>query len=542
MSLGGNEPRQTAVPPHWLWFMLPMVISAFVRDFWAPDEPRYAEVAREIFDGGNFLVMHVCGAVYPDKPPLLFWLAGFGGWLSGWSEFVMRIPSLAATALTAWMVAVLARRWWGEREETRWAPVLFLGFAMVVNIGGRLQIDPLLTALCVGALAIGTVPADDRRTRTRNLLIAGLLVGFGGLAKGPLAHLNVGLVALAWKLFVPAEEKRVDVGRWVWPTVVFLSVLPVLTWALAAVAARPELARELFFNQHVGRVTKADRHPGPPWDHLVQMPLMLLPWTLFVGAGLISAWRQWKVRKTGDLDVGVFRAGLWILVLFVFYSAIPPKRNLYLLPAYPAAALLAARALAVRIREGRLERWIGRATVGFIVLLGAVFLVAGLLDDRVPGLAWRGPVIGVPVLLVAFLAGGALHRGQAGRFARCIAVAWLVLGIGVGVWLYPAMDGVKSIRNFAQTLATRLEKPDEIPCVGQFRPAALRFYGGVPSVPAESFEPWLDREGESFLGVANKHAWDALPDEEKRRFKIVEERRVGGKTLLIVVAADPSSS
>jgi len=66
--------------------MLPMVASAWVRDLWAPDEPRYAQVAREIFEGGDFLVMHLCGELYPDKPPLLFWLSGLFGWLSGWSE------------------------------------------------------------------------------------------------------------------------------------------------------------------------------------------------------------------------------------------------------------------------------------------------------------------------------------------------------------------------------------------------------------------------------------------------------------------------
>ena len=163
-----------SLPPlRWWWFMLPMVISAVVRDLWAPDEPRYGEVAREVYENGSFLVMHLCGAVYPDKPPLLFWLSGLGGWMTGWSEWALRVPSLLATGLTAWMVVVLARRWWGE-VEARWAPVIFLTLAMVTAVGGRLQIDPLLMVLCVGALVVGTTPTTDPRRRTWALLAAGL--------------------------------------------------------------------------------------------------------------------------------------------------------------------------------------------------------------------------------------------------------------------------------------------------------------------------------------------------------------------------------
>jgi len=74
----------------WWFFMLPMLISAALRELWAPDEPRYAEVAREIFDHGSTLVMHLCGDLYPDKPPLLFWLSGWAGKYFHWSEFAMR--------------------------------------------------------------------------------------------------------------------------------------------------------------------------------------------------------------------------------------------------------------------------------------------------------------------------------------------------------------------------------------------------------------------------------------------------------------------
>jgi 4-amino-4-deoxy-L-arabinose transferase len=515
--------------------MLPMVISAVVRDLWAPDEPRYGEVAREVYENGSFLVMHLCGAVYPDKPPLLFWLSGLGGWMTGWSEWALRVPSLLATGLTAWMVVVLARRWWGE-VEARWAPVIFLTLAMVTEVGGRLQIDPLLMVLCVGALVVGTTPTTDPRRRTWALLAAGLMVGLGALTKGPVAFINVGLVAVAWRLFAPSDEERVPVGRWVWPAVVFLAVAPALIWALAAAMAEPKLFEALFFDQHLGRVTKADRHPGPIWKHLERLPLMLLPWTLVVWYGIVASWRQWKDRAKSDVDLGLIRAALWLGVLVLFYSIIPPKRDIYLLSAYPAAALLAARALAQRIREGRLERWVGWVTAAIIGLIGITLSGMGLFLDQLQGLLWRGPAAGIPLLVAAAVALWAVGRKRPALWASSIVVGWLVFSVMAGLVFFPPLNSLKSSRGLAMELASRPEKPEEIPCFGRVKPGGFRFYGGIPTVPATEFLSHLQRDGQQFLGLANKKQWDKLSEEDRLPFAIAGERRVGGKTFVIVVA------
>ena len=80
---------------------LASVASAASHGLWAPDEPRYAEVAREVFVEPGLLVMRLCGDLYPDKPPLLFWLAGLLGKLSNWDPFWMRLVSILATLGTA---------------------------------------------------------------------------------------------------------------------------------------------------------------------------------------------------------------------------------------------------------------------------------------------------------------------------------------------------------------------------------------------------------------------------------------------------------
>jgi len=519
--------------------MLPMVVSALFRDLWAPDEPRYGEVAREVYESGSFLVMHLCGAVYPDKPPLLFWLSGLGGWLTGWSEWALRMPSLIATGLTAWLIAVLARRWWGSLEA-QWAPVLFLTFAMITEVGGRLQIDPLLMVLCVGALVVGTTPSDHPRTRTWALLAAGLMVGLGALTKGPVAFINVGLVAVAWRVAAPGTEERAPLARWVWPATVILALAPALIWALAAAISEPKLFEALFFDQHLGRVTKADRHPGPIWKHFERLPLMLLPWTLFVWYGIAASWRQWKERAQTPIDRGLIRAVLWLAVLVVFYSIIPPKRDIYLLSAYPAAALLAARTLAHRIRKNHLGHWAGLVTAAIVGLLGAALSGSAFFLDQLPGLWWRGPAAGIPLIVAAVAASWVGGHERVGLWARSIAGGWLVFSIMAGIVLFPPLNSLKSSRGLAMELAARQEKPVEIPCLGRVKPGGFRFYGGIPTVPAEEFLSHLERDGQDFLGLANNKQWNELTEEQRAPFDVAGKRQVGGKIFVIVVAASQS--
>jgi 4-amino-4-deoxy-L-arabinose transferase-like glycosyltransferase len=524
--------------------MLPMVASAWVRDLWAPDEPRYAQVAREIFSGGDALVMHLCGELYPDKPPLLFWLSGLFGWLSGWSEFWMRAPNLIATLLTAWLIARLARRWWGDVEAS-WSAAVYLTFAMVVEIGGRLQIDPLLNLFCVFALVAFTNPAGDARSRSRWILLGGLAMGIGALAKGPLVHVNVLLVLLAWRLAgLRAEGARVR--AWVWPTALLLSVAPVLTWAVAASLADHRLFEALFFDQHVGRVTKADRHPGPWWKHAAHLVPLMLPWTVVTLAALGTAWRELRRRGEEAADRDLVRAGLWFAVLFIFFSAIPPKRTLYLLPAYPALALVTARFMAVRARAGGLPRWVGWTTCLLLAALGALLCAVGVLrPGELPGLVWRSGLLGATLIAGSLLALRFFRRNNHNSWARSVTVSWVVLTTLLAVLVFAVVNPMKSGRYLAAEIAGLEQRPQQIPCLGVrprmgVRPEAYRFYGGLPTVAVDELAPHRERDGADFIAMVLRRQWDEMPEDERSTMRVLINRRVGSKDILVLGSAFPT--
>lgn len=533
--------RTRSGAPAWGWLLLPLVVSALTRDLWAPDEPRYAEVAREIVERGDWLVMHLAGAVYPDKPPLLFWLSALLGWAGGWWPPLMRMVSLAASAGVAWLTGRIARRAWGNCEAS-WAPVLVLGTAMWTEIGGRLQIDPLLALLSTAALTALWGPAANAAAAARRLRWAGLSVGLALLAKGPVAFVLVGLPLAAMRLLA-GPQKAPRPPRRAWIEALVLALAPGLLWAAFAVAREPLLARELFYGQHLERVVQGKRHPGPFWRPAMRHPLLMLPWTAVVLAGLAAAWRQFRARRRGGTqDAGLLRAAAWWLALFVFFSAIPVKRDLYLLPAYPAAALLGARALAVGRQRGRVERALAWSALPALALAGAVLVAAGVSSEaRVrlgEDLAWRGPLAGAALLAAAAAAALAWRQGGLPALARRLAQGWALGGAVALTLTLPALDRAKSPRPLALRLAARPERPAAIPCLG-VQPEGYRFYGRVPATRDHDLAAALERDGQDFLALVRAEHWKALPAGLRSRLRIAETARVGSRRIHILVAAAP---
>lgn len=559
----------------WILLALPLFASAASHGLWAPDEPRYAEVAREVFVEPGLLVMRLCGDLYPDKPPLLFWLAGLLGKLSNWSPFWMRLVSILATLGTAGLISRLAGRWWGAREAAL-APALFLGTAMVTEIGGRLQIDPLLCFLILAALVLFEADGDDpergapgHRWRRR---LAGVALGFGMLAKGPIAVLIPLMVLGVWRLSPAARPvPRSTTGRgFDWLAALFV-VAPVALWAGLAILSEPELAGPLLFGQHLGRLTEGGggNHWAPPWQHLTTLPLLALPWTLVFVLGLGRAKDALRGRLS---DSGLVRAALWFAVLFVFFSVIPPKRNLYLLPAYPALALVAARAWTAggATRFAKLAR---SSAPLVLALLGLVVATAGGLSNYLAGrdpaigkalaelpdlagsLTWRLPLGAAPLVIGGLVGLWAVARERRDLAVRATLVGWGLGATALFALVFPGVDPVKSAERMAGELASlHASHPARvIPCLG-IKPEGFRFYGGVPTVSALSLTSldfatlpppgvelegfllgaWADELGPDFLGIVQASVWSRFPDAVRAEFLVLREDRLGSKPLVVL--------
>lgn len=560
------SPTPSAVPRllNWRLFLLPLAAVALGRDLWAPDEPRYAMIARWIYEHGEFLVLRRCGDLYPDKPPLVYWLSGLLGWLSDWNVPAMRLVSLLPMAGVAWFTERLAALWLGPREA-RWAPLLFLGFALILWNGGRIALDPLLTLGCVGALYFAARPASDVRAANRDALLAGALLGVGMLAKGPVALVNTGLPLAAWWVTrLRTSGPRASRGAVV--LALLLAIAPVALWAVAASLQEPALWRPLFFGQHIERAAKGTAHQGPPWQNLLQVPLLVLPWSVPVLFGFVDGYRAWRAQRAGDAgQAGLARIWLWALALFVFFSIIPAKRELYLMSAYPAFALLAAHRLVRAFERGFVGARSAAVPLGLFAVLGLALAIAAPLAEHVlareslqnarheferlsaayPSLALRGALSGAVFLVGAALGWRAWRARKFESWASTVATTWAVGVATTAALLLPVNDVVKSDRELAATIEALPGEPEAIPFYNT-HPEGPRFYGAGPCVSAP-VEELLDgrletraaSEGDDFAAVVRESNWLAKPAGERAHFRELAHIRVGSRPL-VVIGAGPA--
>lgn len=517
-------------------------------DLWAPDEPYFGEGAREMVADGEWLVPHVNGVVTTDKPPLFFWAIAVlslpGGEVTPWTA---RLPSALAALGTLLLILRLGRRIGGERVA--WlAPLILATTLMFWEKARWAQIDALLCFLVWAALtAFVAWRAGEARGRHAGLcfwLAAALAV----LAKGPvglLLPLGIVLVTLAadrslrrWKDFAPLAGPllfTLIVGLW----------MALATWGSGADYSVWGALEEHFLNRGVHGM----HHRQPPWYYLEVLPLHLLPWSGLVPGALLLAWRR---RDDGDRFL---LAGIAFVVLF--FSISTEKRDLYVLPAIPAFALLVARLvdhLAApkpslrrhRVEESQLRisrRWL----FGGQICLGSLLTLVGLALPLIARGRDEAPYWMVVVLAAVFLGTGltTLHASWRAHVFRAVlrpAVGFALAYLFAVTFVYPALEARKSARPFSLEVAAATESAraagQEVVAYDLSNlPEAFAFYGqGLYTRPTRDPEVLTEhlRRSEGAWALVHRPGLSLLPPEILERLVIVHEDRLSRRDVLLV--------
>jgi 4-amino-4-deoxy-L-arabinose transferase-like glycosyltransferase len=435
-----------------------VAVSLGARDVWAPDEPRYALVAREMIETGEFLIPHLNGEVYPDKPPLLFWSIALASQLTGGVNqpaavlppLLAMLLALAGTARLAWLLG-------GRRDPL--VPLLAAGLLGIsyrfALQGGFGQIDMLLCACTTWAFSLlleGVGWDTGREPRPGRVTAAYALMGLGILAKGPVAlilplggFLLGSLLAGRRKLLLSALHPLgwvalvLLVGAWLVPAAVH-----------ALNSGQEAWLTNVLFKQTAVRYAASWEHHRPFW-YMFVVPLYDFRPTIWLLPG--AAWSLWRRREDGaERATSVLLAAAFLFVI-VFFSIPSGKRGLYLLPGYPLLAVWVARDLAARLRGTRPLR--GPRLAAGIVAVIALASLGGLFLLLPEELAERGldvPLWPLGAALGLIAAAGTVAAWRPGELRAWagVGLAWAVLwGVAYGVVL-PAADPLKSARELAR--------------------------------------------------------------------------------------------
>jgi 4-amino-4-deoxy-L-arabinose transferase-like glycosyltransferase len=325
-------------------------------DLWAPDEPRYGAIAEELrsmrHGVSGLVLLHLNDAAYTQKPPLYFWLAAaIGAPFGRVHETAARLPSAIAGVLCIGLTAWIGRSLFARSMPAILAAGLLATSFRFAFTARRAQLDVLLTCFELGAIAIFLALESKRggieNARQFPLAIAGLHASLGAaaLVKGPVGWLPLLIFAvyLAWEGRLRAF--RAISPLWAWA----LSLAPIAVWILGAIALSPPGFAEQAVGENLfGRFFFGTSHARPFYYFAIQLPLDFLPWSLLLPFAIPVLWRasrppSEKTEKTENAPGLVSTARFllsWLIVPLVFFSLSAGKRGLYLLPMFPALALV----------------------------------------------------------------------------------------------------------------------------------------------------------------------------------------------------------
>lgn len=446
-----------------------------LRDPWAPDEPRFALIGRDMALGDDWLFPRRAGELYPDKPPLYLWTVATVYRLTGSLRLANQLPSLLAGLSTLLLVYDLGRRLWNRRVGM-WAGLALLAtvqFPLQVRSG---QIDASVTLwITLGLYGL-----------CRHLLLgpawgwyaAGAVAcGLGVVTKGVGFLPLLVLLPFAVGRRSGFRQLRVSGGGWRWLLAIPALLLPILLWLVPMVLraqghADLESYRDnILWNQTANRYADPWGHLRPWWYFAEVIATLWLPLVLLAPWLLPGWWRRLR-RRDGRylLLLG------WALLVVLFFSASAAKRGVYILPALPAVALAAAPLLPGLLRRPRVRRfaWLALLTLATLLVLAAAFAAGGGVHGEHHDTAERlWPTVAATAaagFLLAVLGG---RRRGVQALAGFLLVFWTTYGLAA----YPIVDPARSSRPFFAEIEDRLPAGSELAVVGwkeQFFLAAHR--------------------------------------------------------------------
>jgi len=420
---------------------------------WERDEGRYADVAREMLERRDFVTPRIDGAVFLDKPPLVYWVTAASLAVWGRGETGARFGQI----LFATGVLLVTRRigllLWDRRRShlavlVLASSLLFFAASHVLTLDMGLAFFVSLALLCFlrgyrsGASGVGAY--------------LGMFAAAAGavLTKGPIGAVLPALTVACF-LLPRGEWRRAGEIPWLRGCLVFLAI--VAPWYVAVSVANPEFARYFFVHEHLERfATTVHRHRGSWWYYLAVLGAGLMPWSLMLPAHLVR-YRARLRDLTGDLraEAPAF-LWAWLAPGLLLFSLSQSKLPLYVLPLLPAAALLLAAMIERDLDEAASRPMLlWPSSVLLIVAAGTIVLRNG------PG-EWdflRRAGIGWPLLLsVAVLAGGAVLLGYAlarhgRRVGALLATAFLWMAACYSIFAVIGRIGfLNNTRQFANVL------------------------------------------------------------------------------------------
>jgi 4-amino-4-deoxy-L-arabinose transferase-like glycosyltransferase len=435
-----------------------------------PDEPRYAWIARDMQETGDWITPRLYGKPWFEKPPLYYWGAALCFKFFGVNETSARLPSAISALLATLALAWLALRLSGA-ETARWLLLLLpttvgmigfshaaatdMPFAAILTIAmvlatKLLNLVPSVTPqLQSGATSPGSLRSFTPSTSFTSFSF-GFFLGLATLAKGPAAIILSGGAVLLWAIFT---KRWRDAFRCLHPVAIAGFCLTALPWYILCARRNPDFFRVFIIEHNFNRfLTPQFQHIQPIWYYVPIFVLAVFPWIFFHALAKLQFFTNWSHRLPESYSQAFLLT--WAGFTFLFFTLSKSKLPGYIMPSIPPVALLMANSAASVTKDPhRSPRWPLLGTSLTMLVFGIVLQRQA---QRIPALPCVGHACGVtPVWVSAIFGGmvvGVLAAGRRLRTSLFAALLTTLLLVAQIERFLPEMDASISSRYAARTV------------------------------------------------------------------------------------------
>ena len=424
--------------------------------FLGPDEPRYVEVAREMFVSGDYISTRLCGCLWFEKPALVYWMSAAGFHLFGVTEFAARAP-IAASALATVALLYFAVRRLGMTSLALASALVLATSGIFIAYSRVATPDMVLTAAISSSLLAGFHSVHSSGWKQSLLsAISFFFLGITVLAKGLVGPVLIVAILGTYLLFAG----RLRAVRWR-DLLIGLAVFLVVAGAwYGPVTMRHGwvFIEEFFIRHHFTRYTSNEfGHPQPVYFFVLVAIAGVGPWSFF----LIPA-----IRRIGLLgssrDSILMLAWIWAVFPVVFFSFSESKLPGYILPAFPALALILGAEIERFWRGERDDALTVASWITGLLLAGMgigflVFARKELIDLR----GWRIFLDALP-LVVALISILMLIAKKRRAFVVSAGAVVMSVVFAAVILLFPTLQGEVSLKSLSLEAAAALRPGEKI--------------------------------------------------------------------------------
>jgi 4-amino-4-deoxy-L-arabinose transferase-like glycosyltransferase len=505
------------------------------RDIWDIDEGMHAAMAQTMILSGDWITPVFNGEAFFDKPPLFNWLTALSFLIFGVNEFAARLPAALAGLGTVLLTYTMARRAYGARTA------IFAGIVMatsleIILLSRVVQYDIPFTFFTTLALYFCTAAVIDESRRRFHIIGFFAAAALATLVKGPIGVIVPGIAFVGFLVYAKNYQ---TLRRLFMPSGLLVFAVIAAPWFALMEQANPGYLDYFIVKQHFGNFLGGSaalqpRHPEPFYYYVPVLIGGLLPWSLMLPQSALMAAKTDRTLANGTPVLFL----IWVAVIFFFFSIATSKLSTYLLPVFPAAAILIGRYCETSVMAPRpLPRSGVKYILGSTAALLLLFAVYAAVAD--PWTYWKFRTgidwwkFEVFVFGITALVGLAFWLERSGRLVAQFRVLSLVSPLLVFYILWvivPGVDPYKGARDIGHALDARLPPGEKFRFYGQLLDSAI-FYAdrsGMMLQSEQELNRYLASDERVFVLVRERarRAEDAFPGD----YRIIEV--IGNKAIV----------